>query len=80
MYVRMYVRTYVRVGHAQEYRMSICNHLHSRARSSSGTHASRALTMEVEDREERRFLTMEDGEDSAACPPQRTCMFCGVEC
>ena len=31
------------------------------------------LTMEVEDREERRFLTMEDGEDSAAGPPQRTC-------
>ena len=29
--------------------------------------------MEVEDREERRFLTMEDGEDSVAGPPQRTC-------
>ena len=51
--------------------MSICTHLHSRARS--GTHASRALTMEVEDREEQRFLTMEDGEDSVAGPPQRTC-------
>ena len=29
--------------------------------------------MEVEDREERRFLTMEDEEDSVAGPPQRTC-------
>ena len=27
----------------------------------------------VEDREERRFLTMEDGEDSAAGPLQHTC-------
>ena len=51
--------------------MSICTYLHSRARS--GTHASCALKMEVEDREERRFLTMEDREDSTAGPPQRTC-------
>ena len=48
--------------------MSICTHLHSRARS--GTHVSRALMIEVEDREERR---LEDAEDSAAGPPQRTC-------
>jgi len=49
-----------------------CTHcLHSRARLE--THASRALTMEVKDREERRFLTMEDVEDSTAGPPQRTC-------
>ena len=47
------------------------------------TDASRTLIMEarrrrdtksrLEDREERRFLTVEDGEDSAAGPPQRTC-------
>ena len=61
--------------------MSICTHcLHSRARSEthtsrarSETHTSRALTMEVEDREGRRFLTMENAEDSVADPPQRTC-------
>ena len=48
--------------------MSICTHLHLRARSE--THASRALTKEVKDREEWCFLTMEDVEDSAAGPPQ----------
>ena len=42
--------------------MSICTHLHSRA--FSGTHASCALTMEVDNREEWRFLTMEDAEDN----------------
>ena len=52
--------------------MSICTHcLHSRARSETRT--SRALTMEVEDREGRWFLTMEDAEDSATDPLQRTC-------
>ena len=64
------VRVYVRTCRSRS-GMSICTHLHSRARS--GTHASRAPKMEVEDREERRFLTMEDGKDSAAGPPQRTC-------
>ena len=39
----------------------------------SGTHALCALTMEVEEREERCFLTMEDAEDSAAGLPKRTC-------
>ena len=48
--------------------MSICTHLHLRARSE--THASCALTKEVKDREEWCFLTMEDVEDSAAGPPQ----------
>ena len=56
--------------------------LHSCARRE--THASRALTHEdtgctympsltIEDREERCFLTIEEGEDNAAGPPQRTC-------
>ena len=76
MYVRTYVHMYVRVGHAQECQFAlICTHV-------QGTHVSRALTMEahgwgtrsrLEDREERRFLRMEDGEDSTAGPPQRTC-------
>ena len=39
----------------------------------SETHASRALTIEIEDMEGGQFLTMEDTEDSAAGPPQRTC-------
>ena len=54
--------------------MSTCTYcLHSLQHSE--THASHALTMEVEDRarDERRFLTMEDAEDSAAGPPQRMC-------
>ena len=52
--------------------MSIYTHcLHSRARSE--THTSRALTMEVEDREGRCFLTMEDAEDSTPDPLQHTC-------
>ena len=63
---------YIRVCHAQECRFAlICTHLHSRA--CSGTHALCALTMEVEEREERWFLTMEDAEDSAAGLPKRTC-------
>ena len=63
----MYVCTYVSV--------TLRNvNLHSFAlRASSGTHASRALTMEVVNREEWRFLTMEDAEDSAACLLQCTC-------
>ena len=48
--------------------MSVCTHLHLRA--CSETHASSALTKEVKDREEWRFLTMEDVENSAAGPPQ----------
>ena len=63
---------YIRVCHAQECQFAlICTHLHSRA--CSGTHALCALTMEVEEREERWFLTMEDVEDSAAGLPKRTC-------
>ena len=68
--------TYVRVCHAQECQFR--THLHSCA--CSGTHASRALTMEVEDRKKRCFLTMEDAEDSAAGPPQRTCAESSAEC
>ena len=67
----MYVRTHIHtcLSHSG---LSICTHfLHSRAHSE--THVSHALTIEVEDREERRFLTMEDAVDSAAGPPQRTC-------
>ena len=51
--------------------MSICTHLHSHA--CSGTHALCALTMEVEEREEQCFLTMEDAEDSATGLPKRAC-------
>ena len=68
--------TYVRVCHTQECQFR--THLHSCA--CSGTHASRALTMEVEDRKKRCFLTMEDAEDSAAGPLQRTCAESSVEC
>ena len=61
--VRAYVHTYICVRHTQEcqFALTVC------------THASRALTIEVEDKEERCFLTMEDAVDSAAGPPQRTC-------
>ena len=62
MYVRMYVSVTLRNVN-----------LHSRACSSSETHASRVPTKEVDDREEWCFLTMEDVEDSAAGLPQRTC-------
>ena len=39
----------------------------------SETHASRALTMKVEDMEGGQFLTMEDTENSTAGPPQHAC-------
>ena len=69
MYIYTYVRTFLsRSG------MSICAH--------HGTHTSRALTREntgclaqpltMEDRKEWRFLTMEDGQDNAIGPLQRT--------
>ena len=69
----MYVRMYVCVCHAQVCPFAlICTYLHLRARS--GTHALiRALTMEVGNREERRFLTVENAEDSATGPPQCMC-------
>ena len=70
MYVCTYIRTHVSVT-LRNFNLHNCTHLHSRA--CSETHASRALTMEVEDREERRFLTMEDTENSAAGPPQLMC-------
>ena len=72
VYMHTYVRTYVRVCNAQECQFAlICTYVHVR----SGTHASRALTMEVpvEDKEERRFLTMEDVEDSATGHLQCMC-------
>ena len=75
MYVRTYVRTcWSRLG------MSICTHLHSRARNScvtctddGGARAGHEIETRGHDRKERRFLTMEDGEDSASSSPQRTC-------
>ena len=70
--IRMYVCTYVHVCNAQECQFAlICTYVHIR----SGTHASRALTIEVpvEDKEERHFLTMEDAEDSATGHLQCTC-------
>ena len=51
-------------------RMSICTHLRSRVRSScvrcteDRVARGRGTGSRLEDREERRFLTMEDGEDS----------------
>ena len=33
----------------------------------------RMPSLAMEDREERRFLTIEDGYDNAAGPPQHTC-------
>ena len=75
LFSQMYVRTYVSVMLRNvNFTLTV---LHSRARSE--THTSRALTMEVEDREGRRFLTMEDAEDSTA-ESSATYMFCGVEC
>ena len=75
----MYVRTYVRTRRSR-LGMSICTHLHSRARNlcvtctdEGGARTGHEIETRGHDREERRFLTMEDGEDSAACPPQRTC-------
>ena len=59
--------------------MSVCIHLRSRVRSlcvrcteDRGAHR-RGTRSRLEDREELRFLTMEDGEDSGAGPPQLTC-------
>ena len=55
----MYVRAYVRVCHTQECQFAlICTHVYAQELM------GRALTMEVKNREERRFLTMEDMEDS----------------
>ena len=75
----MYVCTYVRTCWSC-LGMSICTHLHSRARNSCvtytderGARTGHEIETRGHDREERRFLTMEDGEDSAASPPQRTC-------
>ena len=75
MCVHTYVRAYICVSHAQECQFAlICNHLHLFALTCTlRNHGLRALTMEVEDREERRFLTMEDAEDIATGPPQRMC-------
>ena len=66
------VCAYVHVCHAQECQFAlICTYVHVR----SGTHASRALTMSVpvKDKKERRFLTLEDAEDSTSGHLQRTC-------
>ena len=70
----MYVRTYVR-AYATYVSVTLRNvNLHSFALTCTlRNHGLRALTIEVEDREERRFLTMEDAEDSATGPPQRMC-------
>ena len=76
-YVHTYVRMYVHVCHAQE-----CQIVNLRSCARRRTYASRALThedtrcayMAKEDREERRFLTIEEGWDSAAGPLQRTCI------
>ena len=76
-YVHTYVRMYVHVCHAQE-----CQIVNLRSCARRRTHALRALThedtrcayMAKEDREERRFLTIEEGWDSAAGPLQRTCI------
>ena len=72
----MYVRMYVRVGHAQECQFAlICTHV-------QGTHASHALTMrrawaghEIETRKQARTAFLDNGGwgDSAAGPPQRMC-------
>ena len=66
------VRAFVHVCHAQECQFAlICTYVHVR----SGTHASRALTMDVpaKDKKERCFLTLEDTEDSASGYLQCTC-------
>ena len=60
-------------------RMSICTPLHSHARNScvtctnDGGACGRDMRSRLEDGKERRFLTIEDGKDSAAAPPQRIC-------
>ena len=70
-YMRAYVHMYVHVCHAQECQFAltcIC--------ARSGTHVSCTDVqgcLAMEDREQWRFLTMEDAEDSTAGPPQRTC-------
>ena len=59
---------YIRVCQAQECQFAlICTHMHAQELVLC------ALTMEVEEREERCFLTMEDAEYSAAALPKRTC-------
>ena len=67
--IRAYVRTCLsRSG------MSICTHVRTCTLRNSCvmcTDAQGCLAME--DREQWRFLTMEDAEDSTAGPPQRTC-------
>ena len=74
----MYVRTYVRTCWSRS-GMLICTHLHSHARNSfvtctdDGGACGRGTRLRLEDKEERCFLTMDDREDSAAGPPQRTC-------
>ena len=71
MYVRTYVSVTLRNVNLHSFAL-ICAHSFALT-CTLRNHALRGLTMEVEDREEWRFLTMEDAEDSATGPPQRMC-------
>ena len=72
------VRTYVSIM-LRNVNLHSFVQLHSRAKNScitctdDGGARGRGMKLRLEDREEWRFLTMEDGKDSAAGPPQRTC-------
>ena len=72
------VRTYMSVT-LRNVNLHSFAQLHSCARNScitctdDGGTRGRGTRPRLEDREEWRFLTMEDGEDSAAGPPQCMC-------
>ena len=68
--MRVYSRNvcaYVRVCHVQERQFA-------QLRSFALVHPQKFMTMEVEDREKWCLITMEDAENSAAGPPQHTCL------
>ena len=71
IYVRTYVSVMLRNVNLHSFALT-CKELMYHMHDDGGV-CGRGTRSRLEDREERHFLTMEDGEDSAAAPPQRTC-------
>ena len=63
--------TYVCVCHAQECQFALTCTQRSSCVTCTDTRAYRMPSLAIEDREERRFLTMEDEQHNTAGPPQR---------
>ena len=71
IYVHTYMSVMLRNVNLHSFALT-CKELMYHMHDDGGV-CGRGTRSRLEDREERRFLTMEDGEDSAAAPPQRTC-------